>query len=440
MEGATSEEVPTEVFYPSDGSDYKWGFQIGESEERFVYFKLGLNPKRNREASYLSVMYPDHTGLQPNDDHPAPDISRDFIKKVREHAVKILRSKLGDVVVNTTLIEWIITVPAIWEDGAQANTKSCAVAAGIHETLHLISEPEAAMTYVLDAMDPGTLRIGDTFVCADCGGGTADLISYTIMELGAKVKVIEAAKGSGDLCGSSFLNRVFRKWFVERFSDHEGYDEDTLESAMERFESTTKRKFSGGPEKFVLPVPGLVDDPAKRVRRQKLTMTSIELMAIFEVVVPTITSLVTTQIKMTEEPVKAVLMVGGFGQSPYLREMIKKVVGPKIAVIQPPNASTAVVRGALTTALALTSPESSRIEVLSRVARKCYGFDFGVPFNHKKDLRSRRFDNCSTIKTCILTVNRYWDSFEGKFYISEVEWKVKEVSRHLYLQPRTLMP
>jgi molecular chaperone DnaK (HSP70) len=391
MEGASSEEVPTELAYTSDGADYKWGFQATGTEDRFVCFKLGLNPLREREASYLSIMYPDHTGLPPNDDHPAPDLSRDYIKKVRQHVIKILESKLGDVVVNTTPIEWILTVPAIWEDGAKANTKSCAVAAGIREKIHMISEPEAAMTYVLDAMDPDTLQVGDTFVCADCGGGTVDLISYTIEDLGAKVKIIEAAEGTGDLCGSSFVNRVFRKWFTDRFSGHEGYGEDTLEAAMERFETITKRKFSGGPENFILPVPGLVDDPIKRVRRQRLTMTLADLTAVFEVVVPVVTSLVTAQIKKTAKPIKAVLMVGGFGQSPYLREMIKKVVGPKVTVIQPANASTAVVRGALTTALAITTPGSSRIEVLSRVARKCYGIEYDVPFNHKRDLRSRRF-------------------------------------------------
>jgi hypothetical protein len=143
MEGASSEEVPTELAYTPDGADYKWGFQAADAGDRFVCFvcfKLGLNPLREREASYLSVMYPDHTGLSPNDDHPALDLSRDYIKKVRQHVIKILELKLGDFVVNTTPIEWILTVPAIWEDGAKVNTKSCAVAAGIREKIHMISE------------------------------------------------------------------------------------------------------------------------------------------------------------------------------------------------------------------------------------------------------------------------------------------------------------
>jgi hypothetical protein len=102
MEGVSSEEVSTELAYTSDDCDYKWGFQVTDVDDRFVYFKLGLNPLREREASYLSITYPDHTGLAPNDDHPAPDLSRDYIKKVSQHVIKILKSKLGDVVVNTT--------------------------------------------------------------------------------------------------------------------------------------------------------------------------------------------------------------------------------------------------------------------------------------------------------------------------------------------------
>jgi hypothetical protein len=85
-----------------------------------------------------------------------------------------------------------------------------------------------------------------------------------------KVRVVEAAKGTGDLCGSLFVNRVFRKWFTDHFYDHEGYGQDALEVAMERFETIAKRKFSGGLENFILLVLSLVDDLIKRVRRHSV--------------------------------------------------------------------------------------------------------------------------------------------------------------------------
>ena len=100
---------------------------------------------------------------------------------------------------------------------------------------------------------------------------TISLISYTIEEPGEKVRVVEAAKDIGDLCGSLFVNRVIRKWFTDHFYDHEGYGQDALEAAMEFFETIAKRKFSGGLENFILLVLGLVDDLIKRVRRHRLT-------------------------------------------------------------------------------------------------------------------------------------------------------------------------
>lgn len=44
------------------------------------------------------------------------------------------------------------------------------------------------------------------------------------------------------------------------------------------------------------------------------------------------------QISATKNPVKAVLLVGGFGQSAYLRERIRSAVGG-IEVMQSPNGS-----------------------------------------------------------------------------------------------------
>jgi hypothetical protein len=121
-------------------------------------------------------------------------------------------------------------------------------------------------------------------------------------------------------------------------------------------------------------------------------------------------------------------MVGGFGQNPYLREMIKRVVGPKIAVIQPANASTAVVRGALTTPLALTTPKSSRIEVLSRVARKCYGIRCGAfRLTTRKTYGLEGSFNYFLSNIKLLIGRRYWSPFHGKYFIRAVDCLVKEV-------------
>jgi hypothetical protein len=180
------------------------------------------------------------------------------------------------------------------------------------ENIRIISEPESAVIYALDAMDPHGLQVGDTFVLVDAGGGMVDLISYTIDELLPSIKVHEAVKGGGDKCGSTFLNRIFRKFLETNFGDHEGWDDDTLDEAMQRFENTTKRKFDGGPDDILIPVPGLANDRIKGVMRGKLTISSATMCGIFEPVMTAITTLVKTQVKMTGKA-KAVLLVGGFG-------------------------------------------------------------------------------------------------------------------------------
>lgn len=100
---------------------------------------------------------------------------------------------------------------------------------GIGSTLHIISEPEAAAMYALDVMDPHNIRVGDTFVLCDAGGGTVDLISYTVSELRPVLKIIEASPRSGLLCGSSFLNRIFQRFLEAKLSGEPNWDKDVLE-------------------------------------------------------------------------------------------------------------------------------------------------------------------------------------------------------------------
>ena len=62
-------------------------------------------------------------------------------------------------------------MPAVWSDAAQAKTKACAEKAGMGkgDRLQIVSEPEAAAVYALDAMDPHDIKVGDCFVLLDAG-------------------------------------------------------------------------------------------------------------------------------------------------------------------------------------------------------------------------------------------------------------------------------
>lgn len=132
--------------------------------------------------------------------------------------------------------------------------------------LQIISEPEAAATYALYAMDPHSIKAGDTFVLCDAGGGTVDLISYTVTGLKPILQVQEAATGSGRICGSTFLNRIFLKFLETKFEKYreelEARNEiddleelnDAFDEALKRFELVTKKAFRGDLQaEYVMP-------------------------------------------------------------------------------------------------------------------------------------------------------------------------------------------
>ncbi|KAL8693927.1 MAG: hypothetical protein Q9218_001341 [Villophora microphyllina] len=377
LEGATSDKVPTEIQYSDDG--YKWGFQIDDFGQRHQWFKLGLDPSQLRATSDLARQYPDPNAAPPAYGHSPEKLVKDYLTALRSHAERVLRQKLPQSALASTPVEYVITVPAVWSDRAQAATRRCAEQAGMGtgSSLHIISEPEAAAMYALDAMDPHNIQIGDTFVLCDAGGGTVDLISYKVSALKPVLRIQEAAPGSGSLCGSTFLNRIFQKFLEDRFKSDRNWDEDVLEEAMKRFEVTVKRSFSGNPNiEYQIPgkrLPGLKDNATHGVRRGRLRLTGLQVSQIFEPVVKEIVALVNGQIDATKAQVKAVLMVGGFGQNVYLRDNIRQAIASRnIECMQSPNGWTAVVRGALMKGL--TSTNSTFTAEMTKTGRFWYPF------------------------------------------------------------------
>ncbi|KIY00568.1 uncharacterized protein Z520_03231 [Fonsecaea multimorphosa CBS 102226] len=412
LEGQSSEKVPTQLCYV--GTECLWGFGIPEEKARYQWFKLDLDPSQKQNGvSLLSVDYPDPKALPPgyNDKPSAIKVATDYLAMLHHHTEKILRLKLGDSIVDTTPLRYTITVPAIWSDAAKAKTQRCAFAAGMGHDIRMVSEPEAAVIYALDAMDPHNLQIGDNFVLCDAGGGTVDLITYTIVSRKPTVKVREAVPGAGASCGSTFLNRIFQKYLEENLSDLDGFDEDTLEDAMNEFENITKRKFTGQEESIIVRVPGLTDNVEKGIKRQKLTIKAAVLKDLFSPVMTAITTLVKSQLQQSKQA-KAVILVGGFGQSPYLRSCLQQVVGENIEIMQPAYGWTAVVRGALLHALHDTTPDELRINIASRRARRAYG---------TLRLEWIRNDDPEHIGR-----PRTWNSYEGRYSLDAMRWFVEK--------------
>jgi protein-arginine kinase activator protein McsA len=88
---------------------------------------------------------------------------------------------------------------------------------------------------------------------------------------------------------------------------------------------------------LIAAVPGLVDDPAQNVRRDKFRMIGAEVSKIFEPVIQEVVILVKKQITSTSKKIKTMLMMSEFDQNAYLREIIRASIDFKIEVMQPSN-------------------------------------------------------------------------------------------------------
>ena len=83
----------------------------------------------------------------------------------------------------------------------------------------------------------------------------------------------------------------------------------------------------------------MATNPELGIRMGKMRLPGAEVRKIFEPVLKEVLGLVIDQIKASKKPVKAVLLVGGFGQSPYLRDEIQhEVKSYNVKVLQSPQA------------------------------------------------------------------------------------------------------
>lgn len=181
-------------------------------------------------TSRLSSTYKDSRRAPPPYHATEEDVVTDYLRSLREHTVSILESKIGRAFKGMTL-DLFMTVPAMWPEKAKAATFACAERAGFGRAskLRIVAEPEAAAMHALHASSPHGLKVGDTIVLCDVGGGTVDLITFSIRQLKPNLRLKEEAPGKGALCGSTFLNRQFEEFLENRLSALPRWGHDTME-------------------------------------------------------------------------------------------------------------------------------------------------------------------------------------------------------------------
>ncbi|OWF55325.1 heat shock 70 kDa protein 12A-like [Mizuhopecten yessoensis] len=423
-----SEKAPTAVLLDKNQQLVSFGYDalrdyadLTEANKQtkfflFSRFKMSLYTDQNLRAnSMLTDIRGKHV--------PAIVVFSAVITYLRAHALDRIRGIDNQMSLEGKHVHWVVTVPAIWNDKAKQFMRRAAEKAGIEaDRLTLALEPEAASLYCRyvpvynrraihqsteDLTRPGAdtpdnfdnFGAGTTYMILDLGGGTVDVTVHIVKENGT---LQELHQPSGGYWGGTLVDAEFSNLIIRILGDavmmraHIEYPQEMLE-LMSEFE-VKKRVFKSGQTMTVqIKIPACLFDLytemhdvsfaeglAKSEFKDKLSLKRDKLVLtaeLFESLFASSLSHIVGHLiaLLNSEPVSSVstiLLVGGYSESPIVKDNICRVF-PHIRVINPSDASSAVLKGAV-----LFGHEP--FAIASRVCKSTYGIAMQVPFNPDK--------------------------------------------------------
>jgi len=137
-----------------------------------------------------------------------------------EHMVAAWEEQHPDAPVAEQIV--VLTVPASFDASARELTREAALLAGLPHDLVLLEEPQAAVyAWLADRGDRWrrALRLGDTLLVCDVGGGTTDLSLVTVAEEAGELALRRMAVGNHLLVGGDNMDLALAHYVAARFAE-----------------------------------------------------------------------------------------------------------------------------------------------------------------------------------------------------------------------------
>ncbi|KAL3878941.1 hypothetical protein ACJMK2_031265 [Sinanodonta woodiana] len=297
-------------------------------------------------------------------------------------------------------IQWVLSVPAIWNDKARQFMREAAVQAGISDKQLLIAlEPEAASLYCrripLELKESGgtssivPLSPGTRYIVVDAGGGTIDITIHEVLEDG---NVKEIHKATGGAWGGQEVDKAFKQFLIKIFGNPvvKQFKVEAMEDYVGLFRDFELKKRIVSPNlnedvTFSIPVSLLeifkensgetlseainqtqFATNVRVLKGNKLRLDQSIMRGFFDRSLRSVCDHLQTFHEDNEKyGISVALLVGGFAESVMLREAIRENCSTW-KVLVPDGASLAVLKGAV-----LYGYDQSAI--VYRVARYTYG-------------------------------------------------------------------
>lgn len=360
--------------YPAEGKYYN--LTNDDAHHGWKFFKRFKMILLNEKNLSKETMIPDDQ----NNMFKAIDVFALSLKFIKDDLDTDLKKTGYDI--EKEEIQWVITIPAIWNPRSKQFMRMAAEKAGIKgNQMEFALEPEAAAVFVKETKvakqkvsdDEHALvpfQVGTRFMVLDLGGGTIDI---SVKEVLTDRALKELHRASGNGLGGDSINLRFFGYFKKVFGSkvmsifknenkHKAalYDLETEIELKKRnldfdqrgnirlnippilfeiFEEFEKKDF----DEYIGTLKGLSFKKGKMFLNQEI---------VTEIFKPSVTSLVQLiQEIIAQEHVKKIsdiIMVGGYSQSRIISKTIKDLFEHKnVNVIIPNDPDLAVLQGAV---------------------------------------------------------------------------------------------
>ncbi|XP_052780249.1 heat shock 70 kDa protein 12B-like [Mya arenaria] len=395
-------KTPTSVLLNPDGKFDSFGF---EAEDR--YTNKAEDDKHHGWRLFRRFKMALHNDQQLSRHTTVDDIEGNPHKAlpIFSMAIKFLQTHLLQVMsVEEKDISYVITVPAIWDDDAKEFMKTAATEAGLDETrVTLAPEPEAASIWceTLDVDTKAALaETGNQYMVIDLEDGTADISFRERKGIGTLKEIHQPTSGPW---GGIYVDANYLK-FLENI-----FGEQTITSLkndeMDYFDfirdfKTKKRTFSKHAKgKIIFRISANTRDLSKKFTGQNLEQRICSLgygdsvivrggdklgvehdivRTWFDGPIDSLIGHIKSFLKKRKlRAVQTIVLVGGFGGSPYVQDRLRAAF-PDKRLILPVEAELAVLKGAVIfgyNPLVVVEKEKTYSTVLVAA------FDFGTTYS-----------------------------------------------------------
>ncbi|CUA75815.1 ER membrane protein complex subunit 1 [Rhizoctonia solani] len=373
-------KIPTLIYYDKNNKPQCFGAETVSLEARdraedegwslAKYFKLHLHPQSMRTQDRLTL-YPLPFGVS------LSKIYTDFLGYLLGHT----RTYFEEHVIHGSLI-WekcstnmliVLAHPNGWSTREQNFMKQALMEVGPeykNYQVTFVTEGEASVHFCMfhsnmdSALEPQT----DIIVC-DAGGSTVDTTAYNVVRTSPMLELREQKASACIQAGGVFVDLEWER-YLNKLLSIAGLEEedvkDYLDSGLRDFESRAKQEFESPDSTYYIDFNDRqFSKEMIGIKKGRMTLKGSIVETFFDPVVSnTIRSL---KQQMQGLKPQHLLLVGGFGESKYLRYRLRQEFekdGCRVAIVDD-STSKAAADGSVIWA--------SKLSVVGRVTRTSYG-------------------------------------------------------------------